>query len=146
MPPHRVWPCSLIVIVFACPGSRAEVPSLRPDELKGEATHIVVGDLRKLYRSVEPGGDFELTRGIAEILVEEFEKGEGPKAGEVVFVRFWNQRWVGKGAPPPHASGHDVPAKGAVARVHAKRGPDGSYEALLPNGLTIVAEPAKRPR
>ncbi len=118
----------------------------RPDELKRESTHIVVGKLRMVYRSVEPGGDFERTHGIAEIVVEKVEKGVGPKGGEVVYVRFWNERWVGKGQVPPHSTGHDVPTKGVVVRAYVKRDRDGSYEALLPNGLAVVTESTTRPR
>lgn len=146
MPTQRVWPCTLIVTALACPMSRAEVPILKPDELACGASHIVVGKLVRVHRSVEWGEALERTRGIAELLVGRVEKGEGPEAGEVVFVRFWNQRRFGGDGPRTHSLGHDVPAEGAIVRAHVKRGPDGSYEALLPNGLTPAAEEAHRPR
>lgn len=141
-----VWLCGSIVMALACPGLRAEVPVLSPEELKQQATHIVVGKLTTVYRSVKTGDDFERTSGIAEIVVEKIEKGGGPKVGEVTFVRFWNQHWVGKGRVPPHSAGHHVPAEGAVVRAYLKRGQDGTYEALLPNGLAVVAERAIRSR
>jgi hypothetical protein len=126
--------------------ARAEVPLRRPDELKRESTHIIVGKLRMVYRSVEPGGDFEQTRGIAEIVVEKVEKGVGPNVGEVVYARFWNQRWVGKGEVPPHSRGHRVPTKSAAVRAYLKRDQEGSYDVLLPNGLAVVTESTTRPR
>jgi hypothetical protein len=133
-------------MALAYAGARAEVPVLRPDELRQHAAHILVGRLVATYRSVETGDDFERTSGIAEIVAEKVEKGDGLKVGEVTFVRFWNQRWVGKGEVPPHSGGHDVPAVGTVVRAHLKRGRDGSYEALLPNGLTVVEKPTPRSR
>ncbi len=143
---RSVWLCGSIVVALACAGLRADVPPLGVDELKQQATHVVVGKLTTVYRSAKTGDDFVRTSGIAEIVVEKVEKGGGPKVGEVTFVRFWNQHWVGKGMVPPHSPGHHVPAEGAVVRAYLKRGQDGSYEALLPNGLAVVAEPAIRPR
>jgi hypothetical protein len=147
MPPRHIALCALIGFAVVTPVSRAEVPVLRPNDLKQQSTHIVVGKITTLYRSVEPGTDFEQTRGIAEILIDKVEKGAGPKAGEVLFVRFWNQRWVGKGDEvPPHSGGHHVPDQGKTVRAYLTRGKDGSYEVLLPNGLAVVAEPAPRSR
>jgi hypothetical protein len=110
------------------------------------STHIVVGKLRMVYLSVEMRGDFQYTHGIAEIAVEKVEKGVGPKGGEVVYVRFWNDNWIGKGPVPPHSDGHQVPRQGAVVRAYVKRNHEGCYEALLPNGLEVVAESKTRPR
>jgi hypothetical protein len=110
------------------------------------STHIVVGKLRMVYRSLEMRGDFQYVHGIAEIAVDKVEKGAGPKAGEVAYVRFWNEIWTGKGPVPPHSEGHHVPRQGAVVRVFVKRNHESCYEALLPNGLEVVAEPTTRPR
>lgn len=143
---HRPpWICGLILLALATPTTRAEVPLRRPDEVRREATHIVVGKVRAVYRSVETGRDFERTRGVVELLIEEVEKGEGPKGGEVIYVRFWNDRWVGKGPVTPHSGGHHVPAVGSAVRAYVRRDREGSYEALLPNGLEAMREPAKGP-
>ena len=102
--------------VFHRPGNlgvEGRSPPLNPDDLKDMSTHIVVGKLRMVYRSVEMHGDFQYTHGIAEIAVEKVEKGVGPKGGEVVYVRFWNDIWIGKGPVPPHSDGHHVPMQGA---------------------------------
>jgi hypothetical protein len=140
------WLCGTFFIALAISGSRAEVPPLNPGDLKDMSTHTVVGKLRMVYRSVEMHGDFQYTHGIAEIAVEKVEKGVGPKGGEVVYVRFWNDIWTGKGPVPPHSDGHHVPMQGAVVRAYVKRNHEGSYESLLPNGLEVVAESTTRPR
>ena len=130
--------CVAIPLILAGVASRAEIPLLRPDELKSNATHVFTGKVREVYRSTEREHDFEETCGVLEIVVGKVEKGVGPKEGEVVYVRFESRRWLGQGDPPPYSSGHHVPAKGAVVRAHAKRDTDGGYEALAPNGLTVL--------
>lgn len=134
---------ALALIVAPAPALRAEVPWLRPAELAEQSTHIVVGTLRASYRATAPSPDagFEQTNGLAEIAVTKVEKGTGPAPGATVFVRFWNLRWVGTGEVPPHSGGHDVPANGAAVRAHLRRAADGTYEALLPNGLAALPAP-----
>jgi hypothetical protein len=146
MPRRFTWLWGTIFTALAISGSRAEVPFLTPDEQKVMSTHIVVGKLRMVYGSVEMRGDFQYTHGIAEIVVEKVEKGVGPKAGEVVYVRFWNENWVGKGPTPPHSDGHQVPMQGAAVRAYVKRNHESGYEALLPNGLEVVDSGTTRSR
>jgi len=66
--------------------------------------------------------------------MEQVEKGSGVRPGQAVFLRFWNRRWIGKGLPPPGASGHYVPPVGKRVRAHVEQKEDGSFEVLLPTG------------
>jgi hypothetical protein len=68
------WLCGTFFTALAISGSRAEVPPLNQDDLKDMSTHIVVGKLRMVYRSVEMHGDFQHTHGLAEIAVEKVER------------------------------------------------------------------------
>ena len=140
---------------------RAEVPVLRKQELEERATHIVTGRLTTIYRSVKRSAEYESTRGVAEVTVDRVEKGAsekgagekgasekgaGVKAGQAVFVRFWNERWIGKGSPPPGSSGHHVPAEGTRVRAYVTQGEDGSFEMLLPNGMEELKAEARPTR
>ena len=62
-----------------------------------------------------------VTTFVAEIAVEKAEKGDRIQPGDVVYGRFWNKKWIGKGDPDPHASGHSGPAKGATVFDSEKR-------------------------
>jgi hypothetical protein len=132
---------ALIPIFVALIGTPApgEVPLLRPDELKDFSTHIVTGEVRRIYTDVENDGHYERTNGVAEVAVTGLEKGDGLKAGGLVYARFWGKRWVGEGEPPPDAYGHhDVPAKGKRVRIFLERSKDGGYDVLLPNGFNPI--------
>ncbi|NUN49596.1 MAG: hypothetical protein HUU15_12280 [Candidatus Brocadiae bacterium] len=124
---------TLAAVAALCLISFAEVPLMTPEQLKEQASHIVIGKVVAVYSYDEGSGDHVTTRSIVEVAVEGTEKGEGLAAGEVVYVKVWQAKkrpagWAG-------ASGHSVPAVGDAVRAHVTRGKDGSLSALLPNGI-----------
>ena len=132
---------ALVPIFVALLDSRApgEVPPLLPEELKQSSTHIVTGEVRRIYTHVETVGPYEQTNGVAEVAITGLEKGDGVKPAGLLYARFWDQRWVGRGEQPPGASGHyDVPARGKRVRIFLKRSADGGYDVLLPNGFHAI--------
>lgn len=136
---HLLVRMGLVLVGLGLAGVvRAEVPVLKQQELEQQASHIVTGKLQTIYRSVQRSADYESTRGLAEVVADKVEKGAGVRPGEAVFVRFWTERWIGKGSPPPGSSGHHVPAEGARVRAYVVQGKDGSFEMLLPNGLETL--------
>lgn len=118
-----------------CDAAKGEVPRASEQELEKRASHIVAGKLRTVYRSVSRDQQYETTDGLAELMIDGVEKGDGLKPGEVVFARFWNQHWIGKGLPPPGSTGHYVPKPGSQVRAYLERAKDGTFEVILPNGL-----------
>ena len=124
------------VMALLAAAATAEVPDLSRDDLNHLATHVVTGQVQRIYTNVETGGGYEFTHGLAEISITGLEKGDGLKVGGLVYARFWGKRWIGQGEPPPDAYGHGgVPAKGAGVRVYLERAKDGGYDVLLPNGF-----------
>ena len=118
----------------------AEVPNQTLRQLEEGSTHIFTGELRAVYRSVKRGEQFEDTRALAEVLIDKVEKGGGLRPGQAVFLRFWNQEWIGQGPPPPSSGGHHIPAEGTRVRAYVERVKDGTLEVLLPNGLTALKD------
>ena len=131
--------CSLAaVVVFAATThlAMAEVPRRSPQELRDDAAHIIVGKVQQVYTARRKEKDWEYADSVAEIAVESTEKGTGIAPGELVYVRYWNVKWIGSTQPPPHSSGHQGVAPGdnirAFVTVNKK---DKGRDAILPNGL-----------
>jgi hypothetical protein len=130
-------------LALVAPRAGAEVPNQTPEQLRRHATHAVAGEVQTLYASVSRVGDYEETKGVAEIRVTDVEKGDGPKPGDLVYARYWTRKWVGAGHPPPGSAGHrGLPKAGDTVHVHLKRADDGGYNVLLPNGFRTI-RPAK---
>lgn len=123
----------------------AEIARLSPEELKEDADAIVVGKAAEVRAKTDRDAGWERTHGVVIVQVEKSEKGDKLNAGDKVEIAFWTQRWVGRSSPPPYGSGHDVPEVGAIVRAHLKVQKDGTYEALLPNGLVPLPSATKTP-
>ena len=97
-------------------------------------------------------GDWKYTRFVAEIRVDECEKGDGVKKGELVYVRYYRRAWVGAGEQPPSSSGHTgLPAAGDAVRVYLARNAydgftpdntDGGFNVIGGNGFEKLAPAA----
>lgn len=124
-----------------------EIPMRTPESLAKGSSHIAVGSVRRVYESREKDGKYETTHFVAELLVEDFERGArefGDGPSEPLYVRWQRKRWVGRGMPPPGSSGHYgwVPEAGDRVRVYLEQGTstwypkqDGAYTVLFPNGF-----------
>jgi hypothetical protein len=115
---------------------RAEIALRRKDELLSDSTHIVRCKVNAIYSNEERDSKWSTHHGVVEVEVLEVEKGEGLQKGDAIYPRFWTQRWIGKGSPPPYGSGHDVPEKGQIIRAYLERHA-GGYNALLPNWVEV---------
>ena len=135
-PRHITIHLVLAVVLVAAGWLRAEVPPQSREQLEQSATHVIDGAVTAVYardRGAEQGTD---TAYLIELKVSRAAKGEGPKPGEVVYVRTWRAKerpagWVGPGGQSR------VPAEGDVVRAYLRRADDGGYDALLPNGIDI---------
>ena len=137
---------ALVSLAGALAWCRPEIPMKSPEVLARSATHVVTGEVRRVYEAdEETEGKWRYRRCVAEVLVDAVEKGEGPAPGEVLFVRWFTRSWSG-GRMPPSSTGHHgwTPEGGERVRVYLARdandgfedGPhDGGHDVLVPNGF-----------
>jgi len=109
---------------------------LRKEQLAG-AAYIVSGTVKAIYTEEKRDPNWINRTGVVEIQVRKLAKGDKIEAGDLLYVRFWQDHWIGRGNPPPHASGHSLPKKGDKVRVYVDK-KDGGYDALLPNGIQVI--------
>jgi len=130
-----------------------DIPNKPPAMLEKAATHVVVGEVVRIYEAKEKEAKWEYTRYLAELKIEKLEKGEGASPGELIYVRWFTRRYR-KGMPPPSSNGHRgwKLAKGERVRVYLARNAhdgftpdntDGGYNVLVPNGLEQLAAKGK---
>ncbi len=120
--------------------ARAEKADMQPEGLAKVATHIVVGEVRAVYSREERDGDWIYTRHLAEVAASAIEKGEGPKAGELVYVRYWTRAWRGGPTVPPSTAGHrGLPTAGEKLRIYlARNAYDGFTRENADGGFNVV--------
>ena len=135
---RSLWICS-VAAALVLP-ARAEKVPLSPEELRKTATHIVAGRVTAVYERPETAGDWQYTHYVAEVRVDECEKGDGVKKGDLVYVRYWRRGWVGKGKVPPSTAGHSgLPAGGDAVRVYlAKNAYDGFTFDNKDGGFNVI--------
>jgi hypothetical protein len=120
-------------------------------QLTKTASHVVTGDVLAIYEREELNGDWKYTRYIAEIRIGECEKGDGIVKGDLVYVRYWQRAWIGKGQQPPSTSGHrGIPRNGDSLRVYLARNVydgftkdnnDGGLNVIGANGFEKLTQP-----
>lgn len=128
---------NLLAVIWLSGLAHAEVPQMSPEELKSESSNIVIGKVRAVYSTTKKSENWEDTNSVAEISVVSVEKGAGINSGDVIYAHYWNKRWVGKGDPEPHSSGHGGVSKGEFVMAYLKR-KNGGYHVLLPNGFSTL--------
>lgn len=124
---------------------RAEKVDMSSEELRKTATHVVTGQVTAVYERTETTDDWKYTKYVAEIRVEECEKGDGIEKGDLVYARYWRRAWIGNGQVPPSMSGHrGLPSDGESLRVYLARNAydgfsfdnkDGGFNVIGANGF-----------
>jgi hypothetical protein len=132
---------------------RAEKVDLSPEELRQTATHVVVGKVKAIYERTESSSLWRTTFYVAELEVANGEKGEGIKPGDLIYVRYWHRRWIGKGPPEPNTSGHrGLPTANETLRVYLARkaydgftrdNQDGGFNVIGANGFEPLKNTSK---
>ena len=132
-----------------------EKAAMTPEAMRKLATHVVQGEVLRIYETKEVDGPWEYTRYIAEMKVGEVEKGKGVAADDLVYPRWFHRSWR-RGVAPPSGSGHYgwVPRVGQTARAYLAKNAtdgftrenfDGGFSVLVPNGFEqLKLEPKKR--
>jgi hypothetical protein len=122
--------------------SAAEVPSRTPEALRLAATHIVTGQVMRIYdRSYSHGNGAEI-RYVAEVRVKSVDAGHGINSGSLIYVRYFTQEHP---AGTTAASGHrGLPQEGDTVRIFLAQNAkdlsgevneDGGLNVLFPNGF-----------
>ena len=138
----------VLVIVIASAtfvsATRAEKVDMSLEELADTATRIITGKVVAVYQRTEADGNYKYTHYVAEVRVDEVEKGEGLEKDRLAYVRYWTSAWIGKGNPPPGTSGHrGLPKAGDIVRIYLARdaydgfgdNKDGGFNVIGANGF-----------
>ncbi len=145
---------SVLTLGLFCGLAHAEKPLMSREDLLKTATNVVTGKVLTIYQQTEVERDWKRTKYVAEVRVENTEKGEGVTPGSLIYVRYWHQEWKGKGSPPPGTNGHvDIPSKNAAVRVYLARNSydgfgfenkDGGFNVIGTNGFErLPSKPGK---
>ncbi len=128
----------------------AERVPLSPEQLKAESTHIVTGEVKGVYsRDVEStlyGRGTVVTQFIVEVEIQEIEKGDGFKKGDLVYARCWSLKKRGEFGNRPGPSSHSpIPKEGDLIRAYLARGKysptgqeDNGLAVVYPNGIELL--------
>lgn len=138
---RRIVIAACFLVIGLVVAARSEIAPQSKEDLLANATEIVLGSVKRVYTDETRDGNWRRIEGVVELEVTRVEKGDACSPGRLVYARFWNQRWIGKGNPPPHGSGHHVPSRGTPIRAYLES-KEGGFDVLLPNGFEIVAKPA----
>ena len=137
---RSVWMVTLVWSAAPVALVRAEKSPLSPDELRKTATHVVTGRVAAVFERTEVAGDWKYTRFVAEVRVDECEKGDGHRKGELVYVRYYRRARGGVGEQPPSSPGHtELPAVGDAVRVYmAQNAYDGFTSDNTDGGFNVI--------
>lgn len=144
-----------LAILFLLKGVvSAEQPTRTAEQLREDATDIVVGKIQQVYRVRSIDGNWATKNSVAEIRIDTVEKagktknGSGVTEGGLLYARFWNRAWMNKQQPPPlSASGHYAveATVGTTVRAFLRRNEnDHGFDVLLTNGMLVVEQSADR--
>ena len=133
--------CHALIVIFSVVLGQTLVAQASkidstPEQLKKEATHIVVGKVTEIFSSTAKGKDFAITRFVAQIQIEKLEKGTGLKPGKLVYARYSDMKWLGKTPPPVGAVQSTWPPKrGPHAGTWDKHPSCRGYDKAVPTAL-----------
>lgn len=150
--PNRGFRMALLALLVGLTmgaGAFAERVDMPPAWLKKTATHVLIGTVTAVYESNVSDAEWSTTRYVAEVRIKTVEKGEGLKADELVYVRYWHRRWISASPPRPTTNGHrGLPSAGETLRIYLARNAyngagttnDGGFDVVFANGFEKVTE------
>lgn len=131
---------ALLSVAMFCCEIKAEKPPSSTEQLLKESTNVVTGTVKAVYKRTEKKDSWEYTHYVAEIRVKEAEKGNGIAADSLIYARYWQKQWKGKGSPPPDTSGHyPIPNSNDNVRVYlARNSYDGFTDQNEDGGFNVI--------
>ena len=123
-----------------CATANAEKALMSSAETEAIATHMIVGKVNAIYSRLDRKGNYEYTRHVAEVKVDEVEKGKGVGRNDLVYVRYFSIKWIGKGQMPPGPGSHwPQPKRNETLRFFlAKNAYDGFTRANNDGGYNVI--------
>jgi len=151
----KQWLIGPIIIMAAIVSiAKAEKIDLSPAQLLKTATHVIDGQVLAVYERTETHGDWRYTKCLAEVRVDTCDKGEGLKKGDLIYVRYWQREWIGKGDVPPSTIGHrGLPKDHETMRIYLARNAydgfsndnnDGGFNVIGANGFEKLKPDSKK--
>ncbi len=145
-------PRVVVIALLICGVGGGEVDAIKkrltPAQKYRIATHVVTGRVTKVYEREEQKPKYHWTLYVAEVRVDEVEKGQGVSDRQLIYVRYWRRKWVGEGRVPPGTSGyHPIPVDGQAVRIYLARNSrdgasrennDGGFNVLGMDGFEIL--------
>jgi hypothetical protein len=113
-----------------------------PGQAERESSNILTGTITAIYSKITRDSSYEWNHSVAAVRIEKVEKGDGLKAGDLIYVRYiGGTKWVGKGAMPPGPGGHNnVPAEGQRRTICLTKNPDGGLDVYYVSGFKMPDE------
>jgi hypothetical protein len=119
---HRLMLLAVLAATALAAPVRAEKVDMSPEQLRETATHVITGLVNAIYARDDTLGDWKYTWYVAEIRVAECEKGDGIKRDDLVYARYWQRVWIGKGEVPPSTANHrGLPSTDEFHRIYLAR-------------------------
>ncbi len=142
----KQWLIGPMIIIAAIVNiAKSEKVDLSPAQLLNTATHVIDGQVLAVFERTETHGNWRYTKYVAEVRVDKSDKGEGIKNGELIYVRYWQREWIGKGDVPPSTTGHrGLPKDRDSIRMYLARNAydgfsndnnDGGFNVIGANGF-----------
>jgi hypothetical protein len=135
--------CVFIVLTCLCLVVTTEAVKVdRPGEAETNSTIILTGTVTAIYSKTVRDDRYEWSHCVAAVRIESIQKGQGLKAGDLIFVRYINAtRWLGEGPLPPGPGGHNnVPVEGNRRKVCLNKNADGGYDVYYVSGFQTAGE------
>jgi hypothetical protein len=148
MKTHRMFTALILFsATFALNTASAERAPRRHEELTKSASHVVHGVVEHMYERNERKGMFKDTYILAEIVVQNVNKGEDIEVGDRVFAKFWRKTWLGPAAltPPGTYGFRPKPMLGDSVGAYLRGDRKTGFEVLHPNGFFEIEESAPKP-
>ena len=149
--PKRLVPILIgLLFTLGTTSAPAAKAPLSPEKLKESSSHIVSGKVLEVESKVQKS---DIERGIGiqrdevftiKVLVKTVSKGGTVKVGDEIEIVAWRPRT--RIPPTAGLQGHDsIPKEGDIVKLFLEDSDGKSFEPLLPNGIVIEKEVARKP-
>jgi hypothetical protein len=128
--------CLLSVVTSPAHGEKV---NMSPAELKETATHVIVGDLLKIFERKQTDKDWNTTYYVAEVRVNEVEKGSDIVRNQLVYVRYWIRSRADPNRIVISTSGHrGLPKEGETSRIYLSQNAYDGFGTTTDGGFNVI--------
>jgi len=128
--------CLLSVITSSAHGEKINMTSA---EMKKTATHVIVGDVLQIFERKQTDKDWNTTYYVAEVRVNEVEKGSDIVRNQLVYVRYWRRSGIDPNRVVLSTSGHrGLPKEGEAVRIYLSRNAYDGFGTTTDGGFNVI--------